>query len=79
MFWLGRSMGQITKDEAIYTENEQRGEGLILWCPFNSLLNSSTRTELAAAIVAILPPVPVHIWDRQCCSGRERKPDHEVL
>ena len=34
---------------------------MLLWCPFNTLLNSSTRTELAAAIVAILPPVPVHI------------------
>ena len=31
-----------------------------LWCPFNSLLNSSTRTEPAAAIVAIIPPVPFH-------------------
>ena len=56
----GRSMDQITKDESIYTEHEQRSEGLLSWCPFNSLLNSSTRTELAAAIVAILPPVPVH-------------------
>ena len=61
MFWPGRSIDQITKDEAIYTEHEQRSEGLLLWCPFNSLLNSSTRTELAAAIVAIIPPAPVHI------------------
>ena len=34
---------------------------MLLWCPFNSLLNSSKRTELAAAIVAMLPAVPVHI------------------
>ena len=61
MFWPGRSIDQITKDEAIYTEHEQRSEGLLLWCPFNSLLNSSRRTELAAAIVVIIPPVPVHI------------------
>ena len=61
VFWPGRSMDQITKDEAIYTEHEQRSEGLLLWCPFNSLVNSSTRTELAAAIAAIIPPVPVHI------------------
>ena len=61
VFWLGRSIDQITKDEAIYMEHEQRSEGLLLWCPFNSLLNSSTRTELAAVIVAIIPPVPVHI------------------
>ena len=36
-------------------------KGLLLWCPFKSLLNSSTSIVLAAAIVAILPPVPVHI------------------
>ena len=61
MFWPGRNFDQITKDEAIYTEHEQRSEGLLLSCPFNSLLSSSARTELAAAIVAIIPPVPVHI------------------
>ena len=54
-------MKQITKDEAIFTEHEQRSEGLPLRCPVNPLLNSSTMTELAATIVAILPPVPVHI------------------
>ena len=34
---------------------------MLLWCPFNSLLNSSTRTELGAAIVALIPAVPVNI------------------
>ena len=55
-------MDQITNDEAIYAEHEQKSEGLLLWSPFNPLLNNSTRIELAAAIVAIIPPVPVHIW-----------------
>ena len=31
------------------------------WCPFNSRLNSSTRTELGAAILTLLAPVAVHI------------------
>ena len=61
VFWPGRKMDQLTEDEATYTEREQIIKGLLLWCPFNSLLNSSTRTELAAAIVAIIPAVPVHI------------------
>ena len=33
----------------------------MLWCPFNSSLNSSTRCELAAAIIAMLGPYPVNI------------------
>ena len=33
----------------------------MLWCPFNSSLNSSTRCELAAAILALLAPRPVNI------------------
>ena len=36
-------------------------EGPALWCPFNSLLNSSTMFELRVASVAIIRPVPVHI------------------
>ena len=39
---------------------EQEG-GLLLWCPFNASLNSSTRCELAAAIIAILAPQAVTI------------------
>ena len=72
-------MGQITNDEAIYTEHERRSEGLLLWCPFNSLLDSSTRTELAAAIVAIRPPVPVHMGTDNVALVGKRKPDHKVL
>ena len=33
----------------------------MLWCAFNSRLNSSTRCELAAAIIAVLGPQPVNI------------------
>ena len=31
------------------------------WCPFNSRLNSSTRTELGAAILTLLAPFAAHI------------------
>ena len=64
VFWPQRTIEQVTEDEKKYTDYEQKEDGLYLWCPFNSLLNSSTRTELAAAIVAIIPPVHAHIWDR---------------
>lgn len=33
----------------------------MLWCAFNSSWNSSTRCELAAAIIAMLAPEPVNI------------------
>ena len=33
----------------------------MLWCPFNSRLNSSTRTELGAAILTLLAPLTAHI------------------
>ena len=33
----------------------------MLWCPFNALLNSSTRCELAAAILAMTLGVPMRI------------------
>ena len=61
MFWPGRKLEELTEDERKYTEHEQLEEGLLLWCPFNSLLNSSTRTELAAAIVAMIPGRPMNI------------------
>ena len=60
VFWPDSRLEQLAADEARYTQQEQLGEGFLLWASFNSLLNSSTRTELAAAIVAITPPVPVH-------------------
>ena len=33
----------------------------MLWWPFNALLNSSTRCELAAAILAVMPGIPMHV------------------
>ena len=33
----------------------------MLWSPFNSRLNSSTRTELGAAILTLLAPIAAHI------------------
>ena len=34
---------------------------MLLWCSFNASLNSSTRCELAAAIIAVLAPQAVNI------------------
>ena len=42
-------------------EAAARGRGVMLWCPFNSTLNSSTRCELGAAIVALLSPLNINI------------------
>ena len=48
------------KEETLATEEMQIAEhnggedGAKLWCPFNSSLNSSTRCELAAAILALI-------------------------
>ena len=33
----------------------------MMWCAFNSSLNSSTRCELAAAILAMLAPTALNI------------------
>ena len=61
MYWPGRELVELTKDEWIHTEQEQLDEGLLQWCPFNSLLNSLPRTKLAAAFVAMTPAKPIHI------------------
>ena len=42
-------------------EAEEGCDGVMLWCPFNSRLNSSTRCELGAAIIALLAPYLVNI------------------
>ena len=55
-------MDDHTEAEREIAEHKHIGEeGVMLWCPFNSLLNSSTRCELAAAILAMLPGMPMHI------------------
>ena len=36
-------------------------EGVMLWNSFNTRLNSSTRCELGAAIIALLSPLTVNI------------------
>ena len=53
---------ELVKDE--WTADGQRtadSSGTMTWCPFNSRLNSSTRTELGAAILTLLAPIAAHI------------------
>ena len=55
-------------------EAEEGRDGVMLWCPFNSRLNSSTRCELGAAITALLAPYPVNIGiDNATVVGEEMK------
>ena len=59
MWWPERKAESITEQEKRLAEYKETDEGTMLWCPFNSSLNSSS--ELAAAILALLAPRPVNI------------------
>ena len=75
VWWPARKASTLTAKEkhiAEYREVEparsifepQRPEengGLMLWSPFNARLNSSTRCELGAAIIALLSPYGLNI------------------
>jgi len=61
VWWPGRKEDQLTRNEGRIAEYKECEGGLMLWCTFNSSLNSSTRCELAAAIVALLAPRPANI------------------
>ena len=62
-FWPDRKARDtpLTEQEEIYTRAEETDWGMRLWNTFNNLRNSSTRCELGASIVAMLPPVAVNI------------------
>ena len=55
----GKEMEDLT--DIFNPEAEARGKGVMIWCPFNSRLNSSTRCELGAAILALLSPYNINI------------------
>ena len=61
VWWPGRTAEQLTSEEDRITEHSEQEGGLMLWCAFNSSLNSSTRCELAAAILALLAPKPANV------------------
>ena len=60
VWWVNREAKDMTEQERRIVEHKEKDGGLMLWCPFNSSLNSSTRCELAAASLALLAPVPVN-------------------
>ena len=61
VWWPDRKQEQLTSDEKRIAAYKEQEGGLLLWCPFTASLNSSTRCELAAAIIAILAPQAVNI------------------
>ena len=61
VWWPERKAESVTEQEKRIAEYKETDEGTMLWCSFNSSLNSSTRCELAAAILALLAPRPVNI------------------
>ena len=56
-----REGANITAEEKAIAEYEEHEGGVRMWCAFNSSLNSSTRCELGAAILAMLAPRPLNI------------------
>ena len=62
-WWPGRKLGNMKPSEAEekYTQYTQKEEGVMASTTFNSLMNSSTRCEMGAALVAISPDAPVHV------------------
>ena len=61
VWWVNREAKDMTEQESRIVEYKEQDGGVMLWCPFNSSLNSTTRCELAAATLALLAPVPVNI------------------
>jgi ribonuclease HI len=48
-------------NETIFAHSRQEGDDLHIWAPLPGPLCSSTRTELAAATLAVSAPGPIHI------------------
>ena len=76
VWWPNRTIDSITVDEATIAVHRQvepdhdwfgphkdimNPGGLMLWTPFSSRLNSSTRCELGAVILALLAPFAINI------------------
>ena len=53
--WMpDRKIEDLTEQEKKYTTQEEAYGGIMMWCAFNTLINSSTRCELGAAIISML-------------------------
>ena len=74
VWWPARDLSTITKEENEFVEfcehevavdlfatgPRMERKGIMLWCPFNSRLNSSTRCELGVAILTLLSPYSIN-------------------
>ena len=62
VWWSNRGLQHmpITDNEIAYTHNAKQGEGLAMWASIPGFRYSSTRTEIAAGIVALFANGPVH-------------------
>ena len=61
MWHPGRKKEELTDEEKKFAEHKEKEDGVMMWCVFNSSLNSSTRCELAAAILAMFAPTALNI------------------
>ena len=75
VWWPNRALDDLTTDEKTIAEHRQVAPdvcifnpeaaenpgGVMLWTPFNARLNTSTRCELGAAILALLAPHGINI------------------
>ena len=66
------------KEEVNFAQCEEKEDGMMLWNVYNQLKKSSTRTEIAATIVAMLQPPPGKCWRRQRSNSRNRHEDYRA-
>ena len=63
IYWPDRDFNEhpLEEQEARYMVSEQQQHGVAMWGVFAALRGSSTRCEIATAIIAILSERPVHV------------------
>ena len=60
VWWPARTK-EPTEDEVAYAHCDNKDGGLMLWNIFNTLKNSSTRCEIGATLLGMLPPWAVNL------------------
>ncbi len=69
MWWPGGDPScshRLSQAERDLAHHQQYPKGLMLYTPIKGYTGSSTRTELAAAIIALVANGPVHIGIDSC-------------
>ena len=76
IFWPDRNLSEqpLEEYEIRYTDSEQQTFGVAMWGVYTVLRGSSTRCEIAIAIIAMLRKKPVHIGaDSLALVGKGRR------